>query len=253
MKNNISRRELVKATGASIVGGVGVTATSGTAAAHYVGTPCFTSTDLNIRTGPGLNYSVIRTAPEGTPMRVIDGPWSSDGYRWWRYQIGGHSGYHGCYTGYAVQQYTTHSDFIYPSTGTIISTYWDTRDGGSRYHRGVDIQNDRGTSVRAAASGTVRQTNYQNPGCGYYIEIDHAGDYITRYCHLNDIDVSVGQSVNRNEHIGDMGSTGCDCVVHLHFKIMQGGDCHTCALNWPMHQDACVHAGDGIERNFSGI
>lgn len=251
---DLSRRQLVKAAGGSIAGVTAATAATDTAAAHTVGTPCFTNTDLNIRNGPGLNYGVKRTAPQNTPMRVIDGPWSSDGYTWWRYRLGGHSGHHGCYTGYAVQQYTTHADFVYPATGTIISTYWDTRDGGSRYHRGCDIQNDYGTSIRAAASGTVRQTNYDPPyGCGYYVEIDHAGSYITRYCHLSSIDVSEGQTVGRNEHIGQMGNSGCDCVTHLHFKLMRYSDSHDSARNWPMHQDACVHAGLGMEKNFSGI
>lgn len=252
MKDELSRRKLVKAAGASVAAGVGATASSATAGAHYVGVPVYTSTDLNIRTGPGLNYSVKRTADPDTPMKVIDGPWSSDGYTWWRYSIGGHHGHHGCYTGYAVQQYTSHSDFAYPTSGTIISTYWDSR--GSRYHRGCDIDGSYGQSVRAAAGGTVRQVNYDPPyGCGHYIEIDHAGSYITRYCHLSDTDVSTGQPVNRNQHIGNMGNSGCDCVTHLHFKLMRYDDSHDSALNWPMHQDGCVRWGQGMEKNFSGI
>ena len=254
MKEDISRRQIMKATGASVVAGAGVAANAGTAGAHYVGVPVFTNTGLNIRNGPGTNYSVIRTADENTPMKVIDGPWSSDGYTWWKYSIGGHHGHHGCYTGYAVEQYTDHSDFIYPCDGTVISTYWDTRDGGSRYHRGVDIQNDYGTSIKAAASGTIRQINDQgNTGCGLYLEMDHAGSYITRYCHLSDTDVSVGQTVNRGDHIANMGNSGCGCVDHLHFKLMRYSDSHDSALNWPMHQDGCVRAGQGLEKNFSGI
>lgn len=254
ISSEFDRRKLMKAATASVVGTIGATAATGTAAAHVVGTPCYTTTGLNIRTGPGLNYGVIRTADQNTPMRVIDGPWYSDGYKWWRHEVGGHSGHHGCYTGYAVEQYSNHADFVYPTQGTIISTYWDSRDGGSRYHRGCDISGSYGQSVRAAASGTVRQTNYDPPyGCGYYIEIDHAGSYITRYCHLSSIDVSVGQSVGRNQHIGKMGNSGCDCVTHLHFKLMRYDDCHTCALNWPMHQGACVYDGSGIEKNFPGI
>ncbi|WP_290809854.1 N-acetylmuramoyl-L-alanine amidase [Halovivax sp.] len=43
----------------------------------------YTTTDLNGREGPGLDYDVVGTYPEGTVGEIVNGPEDSDGYRWW--------------------------------------------------------------------------------------------------------------------------------------------------------------------------
>ncbi|MEM4309080.1 MAG: SH3 domain-containing protein [Thermoplasmata archaeon] len=45
-----------------------------------------TTANLNVRTGPGLSYSVIKTEPAGSVGKVIGGPTSADGYTWWKIQ-----------------------------------------------------------------------------------------------------------------------------------------------------------------------
>lgn len=254
MNDEYTRRGLMKTTGAAIVGGAGLSAASGTASAHSIGASVFTNTNLNVRTGPGLGYGIIETADQYTGMRIIDGPWSADGYTWWKHEVNGDADHGDRYTGYAVQQYTDMADFVYPANGQIVSTYWSSRDGGSRSHRAIDIAGDYGSSIRAAADGTIRQINDQgDSGCGLYLEMDHGGSYITRYCHLSDVDVSVGQWVNSGDHIAKMGNSGCNCITHVHFKIMRYDDCHTCAKNWPMTAGAWVYDRTGIEKNFPGI
>jgi murein DD-endopeptidase MepM/ murein hydrolase activator NlpD len=250
MPADYSRRTLLKATGGSIGGAVGAVAMSGTAAAHSKGTPVYTTTTLNIRDGVGLENDVKEEADKYTGMEVVSGPWNEDGYTWWGFKVNGDDDHHDRYTGYAVQKYTAHADFAYPTTGQVISTYWDSR--GSRYHRGIDIDGDRGQTIRAAADGTIRQTNKIDT-LGRYIEIDHAAGYITRYGHLSDIDVNEGDSVSQDQHIGNMGSSGDTTVVHLHFVIMRGGDDHGDKLNWPMDQGAHVYSRTGIEKNFPDI
>ncbi|WP_247002105.1 N-acetylmuramoyl-L-alanine amidase [Halosolutus gelatinilyticus] len=42
-----------------------------------------TTTGLNGREGPGLNYDVVRTYPEGTQGEIMNGPETNDGYTWW--------------------------------------------------------------------------------------------------------------------------------------------------------------------------
>ena len=46
---------------------------------------------LRLRSGAGLNYSIITTLPEGTQMTVFGGPIQKDGYTWWALQgyVGG--------------------------------------------------------------------------------------------------------------------------------------------------------------------
>lgn len=41
------------------------------------------TTDLNGREGPGLDYEVVETLPEGAVGRIVNGPEDNDGIRWW--------------------------------------------------------------------------------------------------------------------------------------------------------------------------
>lgn len=244
MNQNISRRKFLGGTVAALAG---TAAATGEAAAHQVGSSIYTTSNLNVRTGPGLGYSVKRTAPENTGMYIIDGPWSSDGYTWWRVQVNGDSGNYNRYTGYCVQQYTGHADFGLPATGRVTSTYWDCRSGCDRYHRAMDIANSKGTAIHAARGGTVSHAGWVS-GYGNVVYIDHGGGYQTRYGHLNDIYVSDGQSVSKGTHIGAMGNTGNSSGDHVHFEIRNGGK-----LNWPMTDGAYVYRLTGVPKNFSGI
>lgn len=252
MKLNPTRRQVLRTTGTTAAALTGASATAGTAAAHSVGQPAYTTTTLNIREGPGLGYDVIEEADDLTGLQIIDGPQSADGYTWWKFQVNGDDDHYDHYEGWAVEQYTDIADFSYPCHGEIISTYYDDRSDGN--HRAIDIADDYGTPIGAAYPGTVRQTNYDPPyGCGYYVEIDHAAGYITRYCHLSDIQCSDGESVSRGEIIGEMGNSGCDCVTHLHFRIMRGSDDESDSVYWPMDKNAWVWKDSGIEKDFADI
>jgi murein DD-endopeptidase MepM/ murein hydrolase activator NlpD len=245
MQENLSRRKFLGGTAAALAS---TAALSGEAAAHQVGSSIYTSTDLNIRDGPGLEYDVIRTAPENTGMYIVDGPWSSDGYTWWKVQVNGDSNDYSRYTGYCVQTHTSHADFALPATGQVTSTYWDCRDDCNRYHRAMDIANDKGTAIHAARGGTVSFAGWAS-GYGYVVYVDHESGYQTRYAHLNDIYVSEGESVNKGTHVGAMGNTGTSTGDHVHFEIRRDGS----KLNWPMTKYAYVWRLSGAPKNFSGI
>ncbi|KUG59228.1 hypothetical protein AVL62_05960 [Serinicoccus chungangensis] len=60
-------------------------------------------------------------------------------------------------------------------------------------------------------------------GYGNYVEVDHGGGLVTRYAHLRDRGVNVGQEVAAGEHVGIEGPTGRSTGDHLHFEVPQDG------------------------------
>jgi murein DD-endopeptidase MepM/ murein hydrolase activator NlpD len=115
--------------------------------------------------------------------------------------------------------------FSWPVSGTITSPFgWRSNPfGGSpEFHQGLDIAAPTGTTVVAAASGTVILAKWYG-GYGNYILIDHGGGYSTGYGHLSAIYVSDGQAVQRGQAIGAVGSTGQSTGPHLHFEVRIDG------------------------------
>lgn len=102
--------------------------------------------------------------------------------------------------------------------------YKDITQRFSRYHTGIDLTANVGTTVVAAADGIViRTSSGWSGGYGNMILVDHGGGVITRYAHLSQIGVSPGDSVSRGEAIARSGNSGHSTGPHLHFeKIING-------------------------------
>jgi murein DD-endopeptidase MepM/ murein hydrolase activator NlpD len=56
------------------------------------------------------------------------------------------------------------------------------------------------------------------------VEIDHGNGISTRYGHLSEIDVKLGQPVRIGQTIGRVGSTGRSTGPHLHYETRIEGD-----------------------------
>ena len=113
----------------------------------------------------------------------------------------------------------------WPVSGTITSPFGmrpNPFGGGLEFHQGLDIAAPMGTTVTAAASGTVISAGWYG-GYGNYILIDHGGGMSTGYGHLSQIFVSNGQQVQKGQAIGAVGSTGMSTGPHLHFEVRIGG------------------------------
>lgn len=107
--------------------------------------------------------------------------------------------------------------FVWPAQGSITQYFaW--------YHKALDIANRAAPPILAADAGTVVVAGWvDNYGYGNRIVIDHGNGFRTLYGHLSKIYVNVGQTVNRGDAIGQMGSTGRSTGTHLHFEVFQNG------------------------------
>ena len=110
---------------------------------------------------------------------------------------------------------------IRPVVGNVTSRF------GSRWgkwHKGLDIGASKGTTIVAAASGTVTvsQVGYSG-GYGNYIILSHENGVETVYAHCTKLLVGVGQYVSQGQAIATVGSTGRSTGNHLHFEIRKNG------------------------------
>jgi len=96
--------------------------------------------------------------------------------------------------------------------------------GNGEFHRGQDYAAQCGTTVMAAASGTVTFSGWHPYGGGNRVVIDHGNGLETTYNHLSSSSVHVGQKVSRGETVALSGTTGASTGCHLHFEVMVNGD-----------------------------
>lgn len=123
---------------------------------------------------------------------------------------------------------------------------WDPIYGVKRMHEGMDFAAEKGTPVFATGNGTVIRTGW-NGGYGKMITIDHGYNYKTRYAHLNEIDVTVGQKVKRGDKIGEVGNTGKSTGPHLHYEV-HFKDAHQNPVNYYFHDLTPEEYNELIER-----
>jgi murein DD-endopeptidase MepM/ murein hydrolase activator NlpD len=89
--------------------------------------------------------------------------------------------------------------------------------GKPAMHTGIDLRGDIGEPVHATANGKVSVAGWDG-GYGRMVEIDHCNGFATRYGHLSEINVNVGQEVRVGQVIGKIGSTGRSTGLHLHYE-----------------------------------
>jgi murein DD-endopeptidase MepM/ murein hydrolase activator NlpD len=107
---------------------------------------------------------------------------------------------------------------------------WPVSGGGNyirqyyRYgHYGLDIAADYGSSVRAAAGGTVIFAGWKGNGGGYQVWVAHGSGLYSTYNHMSAISVGSGQQVAKGQQVGRIGQSGRATGPHLHFEVWRGG------------------------------
>ncbi len=112
-----------------------------------------------------------------------------------------------------------------PSSGRITSGYGSRKSptaGASSNHKGIDISASSGSSIVAAAGGTVSIATYSY-SAGNYVVINHGNGLSTVYMHCSQLLVSAGDTVKAGQTIAKVGSTGYSTGSHLHFAVRKNG------------------------------
>ena len=120
--------------------------------------------------------------------------------------------------------------FAFPVKGEVVKSYSDTQlqysetYGDMRLHRGMDIACKEGTSVSAAASGTVTAVE-ESAEFGTVVTIEHGNGITTRYAGIKDVKVMAGDNVAAGDILGTVGEIPGECAEasHLHFEVLQNG------------------------------
>lgn len=128
-------------------------------------------------------------------------------------------------SGFSPDRYWVNSLSL-PAAAAMNAVYGTLRsyNGGeySRYHRGVDFAGAPGTSVLAAADGTVVMVDRLRIR-GNSTIIDHGWGVYTLYAHQQETLVQLGEVVASGQVIGTVGSTGRSTGPHLHWELWLNG------------------------------
>jgi murein DD-endopeptidase MepM/ murein hydrolase activator NlpD len=95
--------------------------------------------------------------------------------------------------------------------------------GRPAMHTGLDFRGATGDPARVTANGKVVSAGWSG-GYGRMVEVDHGNGLSTRYGHLSEINVKVGEIVKLGQVIGLVGSTGRSTGPHLHYETRIDGE-----------------------------
>lgn len=114
-----------------------------------------------------------------------------------------------------------------PAPGHSVTSPFGVRTdpilGTAALHSGMDFRAPIGMAAKVTAAGVVTKAGW-NGGYGRMVEVDHDNGFATRYGHLSEIDVVVGQKLAAGDIVGKTGSSGRSTGPHLHYEVRHNGE-----------------------------
>lgn len=114
-----------------------------------------------------------------------------------------------------------------PAPGHSVTSPFGVRTdpilGTAALHSGMDFRAPIGMAAKVTAAGVVTKAGW-NGGYGRMVEVDHGNGFATRYGHLSEIDVAVGQKLAAGDIVGKTGSSGRSTGPHLHYEVRHNGE-----------------------------
>jgi len=114
---------------------------------------------------------------------------------------------------------------LWPARGWVTSDFGvrlDPYTAERMMHRGLDIATAHGQAVHSPSDGTVVFAGTEG-GYGKVLVIDHGYGVKTRYGHLSEIFVRLGERVKRGARVAAVGNTGRSTGPHLHYEVRVNG------------------------------
>lgn len=115
---------------------------------------------------------------------------------------------------------------ILPVEGVLSSPYGERVDPFTneiKLHRGIDIEAESGSPIKAAADGEIVEVGVVRT-YGKYVKINHGDKVETVYAHCSEFMVEKGQIVNQGDIIAKVGNTGVSTGAHIHFELLKDGN-----------------------------
>lgn len=95
--------------------------------------------------------------------------------------------------------------------------------GEEIFHSGIDFAARKGTTILAAADGTVRETDFDK-SVGKYVILQHINGEMTYYTCCEEVLVKQGDEVKAGSRIATVGNSGASTGAHLHFALSRNGE-----------------------------
>jgi len=110
--------------------------------------------------------------------------------------------------------------FIWPVKGKTLAKFGQKTAKGK--NDGLNIAAPMGSSVKAAADGTVVYAGSELKGFGNLVLIKHADGFVTAYGYNSTLLVKKGQAIKQGQEIAKVGKTGDANEPQLHFEVRKG-------------------------------
>ena len=192
-----------------------------------------TANALNVRAVPSLQGTIVTALPKGSKGTTNDGPTLADNVIWWEVAFDADV------TGWCSEawlEYETASKN--PLDGLVLgkpfavpyaltSPFNAPRSYANGLHEGVDYDvltavADSQEPILCLYPGTVDISVDSSGGYGKYVRVRHernGSTFYTRYAHMDERFVSVGQIVDIGDALGEIGTTGNVTGEHVHINL----------------------------------
>lgn len=110
----------------------------------------------------------------------------------------------------------------WPVEGTLKARFGSERPGGGAVWNGLLIAAEAGSKVRSVYAGRVAFADWLR-GYGLLLIIDHGDGYLTLYGHNQTMLKGVGDWVEANEVVAQVGESGGANLDGLYFELRQDG------------------------------